>query len=62
MRYRPGSDNILDYKLPESEAKFADLIWQHEPVSSGELVKLCEKKMNCIEGTRRKANYSKYNK
>lgn len=30
------------YKLGEMEQKFADLIWEHEPVASGELVKLCE--------------------
>lgn len=29
------------YKLGEMERRFADLIWEHEPVSSGELVKLC---------------------
>lgn len=31
------------YKLGEMEQKFADLIWEHEPVGSGELAKLCEK-------------------
>ncbi|MDO4333214.1 MAG: BlaI/MecI/CopY family transcriptional regulator [Eubacteriales bacterium] len=31
------------YKLGEMEQRFADLIWEHEPVGSGELVKLCEK-------------------
>jgi len=30
------------YKLGEMEQKFADLIWEHAPVASGELVKLCE--------------------
>ena len=30
------------YKLGEMEARFADLIWEHEPVASGELVRLCE--------------------
>lgn len=29
------------YKLGEMEQKFAELIWMHEPVPSGELVKLC---------------------
>ncbi len=24
------------------ESRFAELIWQHEPLSSGELVKICE--------------------
>lgn len=30
------------YKLGEMEQRFADLIWEHAPISSGELVKLCE--------------------
>ena len=29
------------YKLGEMEEKFAELIWQHAPVASGELVRLC---------------------
>lgn len=32
---------MKDYKLTEAEARFADLIWEKEPVSSSELVKLC---------------------
>lgn len=32
-------------KLAQSEEKFADLVWQHEPIGSGELVKLCEKEL-----------------
>ena len=31
-----------EYKLGIMEMRFAQLIWEHEPVSSGELVKLCE--------------------
>ena len=31
-----------EYKLGVVEARFADLIWAHEPLTSGELVKLCE--------------------
>lgn len=34
------------YKLGEMEEKFAELIWEREPVGSGELVKLCEKEFN----------------
>lgn len=30
------------YRLGEMEQKFADLIWENAPVSSGELTKLCE--------------------
>ena len=39
------------YKLTESEEKFADLIWQNEPIGSGDLVKLCEKEMNWKKST-----------
>ncbi len=30
-----------NYKLGVVEQRFAELIWQNEPLSSGELVKLC---------------------
>lgn len=29
------------HKLGEMEMRFADLIWQHQPISSGELVSRC---------------------
>lgn len=38
-------------RLTEMETKFADLIWSHEPVPSGELVKLCESEMNWKKST-----------
>ena len=31
-----------ELKLGLVESKFADIIWSHEPLPSGELVKLCE--------------------
>ena len=31
------------YKLGEMEEKFAELIWEHAPIRSGELTKLCQK-------------------
>jgi BlaI family penicillinase repressor len=37
--------------LTESEMKFAELIWEHEPVASGDLVRLCEKKMQWKKST-----------
>lgn len=40
-----------DYKLSEAEAKFAEIIWDSEPVASMELVKICEKKMNWKKST-----------
>lgn len=33
------------YKLGVVETRFAELIWQHEPLTSGELVKLCEQEL-----------------
>ena len=33
-------------KLGAVERKFADLVWDNEPVGSGELVKLCERGLN----------------
>lgn len=40
-----------DYKLAEAEEKFAQIIWENEPVSSTELVKICEKEMNWKKST-----------
>lgn len=34
------------YKLGEMEQKFAEIIWAHAPVPTGQLVKLCEKAFN----------------
>lgn len=42
---------MKEYKLTESEEKFADIIWQNEPIGSGDLVKLCEKEMNWKKST-----------
>ncbi len=39
------------YKLARGEAKFAELIWLHEPVASGELVRLCEKELDWKKST-----------
>jgi predicted transcriptional regulator len=42
---------MKEYKLTESEEKFAELIWQSEPVGSGDLVKLSGKEMNWKKST-----------
>ena len=34
------------YHLAEKEGRFADLIWENAPITSPELVKLCEKNFN----------------
>ncbi len=33
-------------ELGNIQERFANIIWEHEPVSSGELVKICEKELN----------------
>ncbi len=33
---------MKEYRLAEGEAKFADIIWDYEPVGSMQLVKLSE--------------------
>lgn len=40
-----------DYKLGLVEARFADIIWQNEPLSSGELVKICGEQLNWKKST-----------
>ena len=42
---------MREYKLTESEEKFAELIWLNEPIGSGDIVKLCEKEMNWKKST-----------
>lgn len=42
---------MTDYRLGEVERKFADIIWENEPLSSGELAKLCEKELNWKKST-----------
>lgn len=42
---------MKEYKLAEGEARFAELIWQREPISSPELVKLCEKEFQWKKST-----------
>ena len=34
-----------EIRLGAVEKRFADIIWQNEPLSSGELVKLCEREL-----------------
>ena len=37
---------MIDIELGAVQERFADIVWAHEPVGSGELVKLCEKELN----------------
>lgn len=42
---------MVEYRLGVMELKFADLIWNREPISSGDLVKLCERELNWKKST-----------
>ena len=39
------------YKLGEMETAFAEIIWNTAPVTSGELVKICEKELEWKKST-----------
>ena len=38
-------------RLGAVESRFADLIWENEPLSSGELVKLCQRELRWKKST-----------
>lgn len=40
-----------EIRLGAVEARFADIIWQNEPLGSGELVKICEKELEWKKST-----------
>ena len=40
-----------DYELGAIQTEFAELIWEREPVSSGELVKLCSEQFEWKKST-----------
>lgn len=42
---------MSEYTMGTIEMRFAEIIWEHEPVSSGELVKLCEQELNWKKST-----------
>ena len=37
---------MIDIELGAVQERFADIVWAHEPIGSGELVKLCENELN----------------
>lgn len=37
---------MTDYRLGAVEAHFADIIWAHEPLTTNELVKLCDRELH----------------
>lgn len=42
---------MAEYRMGEIEMKFASLIWENEPIASGDLVRLCEKELNWKKST-----------
>lgn len=40
-----------EIRLGAVESRFADIIWENEPISSGELVKICEKELTWKKST-----------
>ena len=42
---------MQDYQMGVIESKFADIIWENEPISSTELAKICEKEFNWKKST-----------
>jgi len=42
---------MIDYKMGVVEKHFAELIWSHEPLGSGELVQLCAKELEWKKST-----------
>lgn len=36
---------MIDIELGAVQERFADIVWENEPLGSGELVKLCEKEL-----------------
>lgn len=46
-----GDEQMEELKLGAVESKFADIIWDNEPISSGRLVKLCEQRLEWKKST-----------
>lgn len=42
---------MKQYVLTKSERRFAELIWREEPISSGDLVRVCEDKFRWKKST-----------
>ena len=46
-----GDIKMDEMHLGAVESKFADIIWDNEPIASGELVKICESRLNWKKST-----------
>ena len=36
---------MIDMELAAVQMRFADIVWAHEPIASGDLVRICEKEL-----------------
>ena len=36
---------MSNLELGEVQTRFAEIVWKHEPIASGDLVKICEKEL-----------------
>ena len=41
----------MKYELGDVQKQFAEIIWEKEPIASGELVKICDKKLGWKKST-----------
>ncbi len=41
-----GEQQMETYTLGNIESRFADIVWENAPLTTGELIKLCEKKLD----------------
>ena len=37
---------MKNFELGAIQERFADIVWEHEPIASGELAKICEKELS----------------
>ena len=42
---------MADIELAYVQERFADIVWEHEPIASGDLVKLCKQELNWKKST-----------
>ena len=43
---RKGVWQMKDFELGAVQERFADIVWEHEPIASGELARICEKELS----------------
>jgi predicted transcriptional regulator len=48
---KPVEGVVMEIELGEIQAEFAEIIWKNEPVTSRELVAICEKELNWKKST-----------